>query len=609
MNTVELSEEQRRIVQLPAQSRIIVSAGPGTGKTHVLVHRVKALLQQGLSASEILVLSFSRAAIGEVEERLKAVDGDSAFVRVRTLDSLASSLLLRRRPAVTSTGTSDETGVLQMSFHERIAEVVKFLLEDPQAAANILRFRHIIVDEIQDVVGFRAELAVALLGINVPGFTLLGDKAQGIYDFYLTEEEHLLSIPSFIELVRQEFGDSVETFTLQKNFRTKEPNWKLTDLGLELCKEKPNFELLVESLQGAVEKLISVGTIDSLARMLRNPGSHAVLCTTKGDALYLSREFHERGVVHVVRGDSKERHWSRFILTALRSMPMGSLSLQKFATAYPEDLTRHWLPAEAAWKELRRIAGSRERYLNVADVVRGMRSGWTPDGPLHRSNAKVIVSTVHRAKGLEFGTVYLYEVPNSYGTASERARVAFVALTRSRGKTFRIPKQKWPFITSRTLDGRWRVPYPHSQYATRELEILSSDSADDLYPPGGEFGLAVETQHYIENSVEPNDPIILRQAAARQADSRFDYELVHRDHVVGLVSGVGIDLGLQRNAAGSKDYGMPEAVEGLFVNSIETVAGLPGASQQCGLGNLDVWLRVVVAGLGILVWPKREKRN
>ena len=41
--------------------------------------------------------------------------------------------------------------------------------------------RHVLVDEIQDLVGPRAQLVMALLRLADAGFTLFGDPAQAIY--------------------------------------------------------------------------------------------------------------------------------------------------------------------------------------------------------------------------------------------------------------------------------------------------------------------------------------------------------------------------------------------------------------------------------------------
>lgn len=55
-----------------SETFVNVVAGPGTGKTTTLIHRIKHLVEQGVPASRILVLTFTNKAAHELLERLKA---------------------------------------------------------------------------------------------------------------------------------------------------------------------------------------------------------------------------------------------------------------------------------------------------------------------------------------------------------------------------------------------------------------------------------------------------------------------------------------------------------------------------------------------------------
>ncbi|WP_418606619.1 AAA family ATPase [Georgenia sp. SUBG003] len=72
-----------------------------------------------------------------------------------------------------------------MSFDARIRRALSELRDGSEP--RILDVAHLIVDEVQDIVGERADLVIEALRKldDDAGFTLLGDPMQAIYDFQL----------------------------------------------------------------------------------------------------------------------------------------------------------------------------------------------------------------------------------------------------------------------------------------------------------------------------------------------------------------------------------------------------------------------------------------
>ncbi len=71
----QLNHNQRAAV-CHENGPMLVLAGPGSGKTTVLLCRIRRLLEQGLARpNEILALTFSRAAADEMRERFRAAHG------------------------------------------------------------------------------------------------------------------------------------------------------------------------------------------------------------------------------------------------------------------------------------------------------------------------------------------------------------------------------------------------------------------------------------------------------------------------------------------------------------------------------------------------------
>ncbi len=95
-----LDPEQRQAAEAPGP--LLVIAGPGTGKTRVLAHRVAHLIASGgLAPGECLALTFSRRASAELAERLEALlPGQAHDVPCLTFHALALGLLRGRDEAL-----------------------------------------------------------------------------------------------------------------------------------------------------------------------------------------------------------------------------------------------------------------------------------------------------------------------------------------------------------------------------------------------------------------------------------------------------------------------------------------------------------------------------
>ena len=174
------SAEQREIVNLPADAHALVSAAAGTGKTHALAGRLTKLIEaDGLGAGDdVLVLSFSRAAVAELRRRIGGLAGDARYVGVATFDSFATRILASAEP----------DGPWQRLDYESRIRSAADLLSGQQPLDEVQLVRHVLVDEIQDLVGARAQLVMALLRRAEVGFTLFGDPAQAIYGHQAAQE-------------------------------------------------------------------------------------------------------------------------------------------------------------------------------------------------------------------------------------------------------------------------------------------------------------------------------------------------------------------------------------------------------------------------------------
>jgi superfamily I DNA/RNA helicase/PHP family Zn ribbon phosphoesterase len=219
-----LDPEQRAAAAAAAPLMII--AGPGTGKTRTLTHRLAAAVaEQGVPAAACLALTFTRRAAGEMRERLVALLGRTAAeLTVTTFHGLGLMILREHHELAGLTAdftVADEKAALEVAaglagssrggralladaaadpqrrellrqglaardlvdFDGLVELAVGVLDAEPSVAAALrARWPRISVDEYQDIDAAQYALLRLLAGDGT-GLTVIGDPDQAIYRF------------------------------------------------------------------------------------------------------------------------------------------------------------------------------------------------------------------------------------------------------------------------------------------------------------------------------------------------------------------------------------------------------------------------------------------
>ena len=286
----QLTPSQQTIIERAADSRCLVFGEAGSGKTHVLIQRIAKLLSVDALAPgrEILLLTFGRETAAELRRRAVRAGGDVAYVRASTFDSFATSLLDSISPEGNWTGRS---------YDGRIEAATELICSDERAQRYLSRLKHVIVDEIQDLVGVRARFVLSLLGFTESGFTLLGDPAQAIYNFQLAGTKNEIGSDQLLDLVRGMFP-GLETFALRDSFRALSDETRSPlQFGPMLAESDADYEYIRRELE-----TILLRSDPAPLKFLGKPeGTTAVLCHTNAQALMVSKELFDKGVDHEYR--------------------------------------------------------------------------------------------------------------------------------------------------------------------------------------------------------------------------------------------------------------------------------------------------------------------
>ena len=184
--------QQRIVADEREQANVLVLAGPGSGKTRVLVHRIAWLVRARRENSRgILALAYNRHAAVEIRRRLRDLIGDDARgVTVLTCHGLAMRLV-----GASFSERAERPG--DEVFDEVIRRAIALLRGEglPPEEADERRerllagFRWILVDEYQDIDAKQYELISALAGRTLEDedrkLTLfaVGDDDQNVYAF------------------------------------------------------------------------------------------------------------------------------------------------------------------------------------------------------------------------------------------------------------------------------------------------------------------------------------------------------------------------------------------------------------------------------------------
>ena len=431
---------QLNVIQADSAARLVIDAGPGTGKTAVACARIAHLINEDdIEPSNIWMISFTRTAVAEIRARLHSyVDNASFGIRIATIDSHAWSLHSGHVPSARLTGF----------YEENIERVIELLRTDEEVKDELSQIEHVVIDEAQDLVGQRANLIEALVdGLPIDcGVTVFADEAQAIYGFSDENIEHRkkgsASVgKTLLGRMRKKTKPGFKTLVLREIYRTSSPG--LRKIFLELRKEilddqNRHAGLHADTAQKIRDFADKSGLEWSQMKVADFTAEDLILFRTRAEVLRASQfcEF-----PHRLRLSGYGTTLPSWLGYCFFDFVQRFLAKQTFfdlwSTRIEDKATPDYNPAEA-WQRLQRVAGRKDGSIDMAKLRRRLSQKRPPVemtlveyglfGPL--------VGTIHGSKGREASNVVLL-LPDGaefegIKAEAEETRVLFVGATRAK---------------------------------------------------------------------------------------------------------------------------------------------------------------------------------
>jgi len=486
--------DQQAIVAAPLEGNHLVLAGPGAGKTRVIVHRVAWLLRECMVLPEaIMVLAYNRSAANEIRRRLWALVGaDAAGVAVQTLHGLAMRITGTSYAVAIERGEAVDFGevIRQATRRLRAAEQDQDEGTEMSVGPSILRdrllagLRFLLVDEYQDINGDHYELISAVAGRTLQteedrvSLMVVGDDDQNIYAFD----------GASVRFIRQFEADyAARRYALIENYRSTKHIIHCANRVIERARERMKAGQAIrvnharrdqpdggahatldplaagrvhvlevprnpqQEVQVALDELQRLhalvesgaggqwGRFAVIARRWEDLEPMAAVCRLRGIPVQMLRDGGQVSLHATREGDAlvtllrglRRRARRRRVL--VRSGVLARWFRRRFHTP-PDGLIEH--PCRAALAQFICTAESAApgRELVVDDLIESLYdfgASGKPTGDA-RPNAPLILMTAHRAKGLEFDHVLILDGAGWQGRGDDERRLFYVAMTRAR---------------------------------------------------------------------------------------------------------------------------------------------------------------------------------
>ena len=401
-----------------------MAAGPGSGKTRILVHKLASLLlMEDVKHEQLLMLTFSRAAASEFKKRLLKLIGNAAnFVDIKTFHSYCFDLL-------------GKVGDIEKS--EKIIRTTIEKIKNHEVEPNRFTKTVLVIDEAQDMDANEYDLISTMMDFNEEMRVIaVGDDDQNIYEFRGSSSKYL---KNFIT------EKSAAKYELVENYRSRKNLIEFTNRFVKTISYRlKKSEILPVRKENGKINIVKYNTENLIIPVVNDilnsglTGSTCVLTKSNDEALQIAGLLLKNGFPAklIQTNDS----FSLYNLYEIRYF-IYMLNLKDDAYVMDEDA---WLQAKNDL--IKRFARSTKLELCINMIkdfeLSNPKRKYRSDFEVFLRESKledftsasidtVIVSTIHKAKGKEFDNVYLV-LDNFYLNDNSKKRELYVAMTRAK---------------------------------------------------------------------------------------------------------------------------------------------------------------------------------
>ena len=431
---------------LQAKERyIVVAAGPGSGKTRILVHKLAYLrLIENYRDEQLLMLTFTRSAAMEFRQRLRELSSTLYRIPIKTFHSFAFDLLDR-------VGSLDDVNEVIQKATQRI--------ETNNVEPSRIAKKVVVIDEAQDMSAESFALLRALAARNAQMHIIaVGDDDQCIFEYAGADAQYFQQLA---RIGQDGQGEACRQLELSLNYRSNSSivefsnhfathiTKRLKTQPIEAINTEPGTVHITRYRSEHLEEPV----VEELLQHYRDTKERiGILTFTNEMAWRIATVIKDKGLLAKLVGTNHDfkpvnlaelRFFRDYLQHTLSAHNADQLAEEKISEKIWQQAQealcerfRHSQQLSACLSLLESFSEEhdRRRYLTDLDIF--LNQVQLEDGMKKRTTDPVSIMTIHKAKGREFDKVFLVLDRPLWPLDDTKRRLLYVAISRAKNALF-----------------------------------------------------------------------------------------------------------------------------------------------------------------------------